>query len=343
MSLIFIDGFDYYPAITGATGVVGRWTLNATSSVVLISGRFGGQAFAANSNTTRILTRAVATTNTISCGVAIKINNASSVNGARRLLEFRNATGPQCGVGINSSGEIIAYRNTQATVLGTATGITFSDGVWHYIEVEAFVHDSTGFIQVYKDGVSVLTVSGVDTKQQTDDTITLFRLYGTDGTSALPDDFAWDDIYVIDQGTRLGECRIVTLYPDGATADADWSPSGGGNNYEKVDEAQVNGDTDYVASATPGDLDIYTVTDLGFVPDTVHAVQLTMCARKDDAETRAVRLKLKSGAVVEDGATQAMAGSYQYFSELYDEDPDAVGPWTASSINAMQIGIETVT
>ena len=275
--------------------------------------------------------------------MAIRISDASEVNASRRLIEFRNANGPQGGVGINASGEIIAYRSTTGTVLGTATGITFSDGVWHYIEVEAFVHDSTGFIQVYKDGVSVLTVSGVDTKQQTDDTITLFRLYGTDGTSALPNQFAWDDVYVTDQGTRLGEFRVVTLYPDGATANADWTPSGGGDNYEQVDEAQVDGDTSYVASDTPGDLDFYTMTDLGFAPDTVHAVQLTMCARKDDAEPRAVRLKLKSGAVVEDGTTQAMASTYQYFSDVYEEDPEAESPWTATSVNAAQIGIETVT
>jgi hypothetical protein len=342
--ILFVEGFDYYPAITGVTGVAGRWTLLNTSSTSLTTGRFGdGQALSSSPSTSQNLTRAVPSTNTISCGVAIRITDASEVNANRRLIEFRNASGPQCGVGINASGEIIAYRNTQATVLGTATGITFSDGVWHYIEVEAFVHDSTGFINVYKDGVQVLAVSGADTKQQTSDDITLLRLYGTDGTSAQPNVFAWDDIYVTDQGTRLGESRVKTLYPDGATADANWTPSGGGDNYEQVDEAQVDGDTSYVASDTPGDLDFYTVTDLGFAPDTVHAVQLTMCARKDDVETREVRLKLKSGAVVEDGATQAMAATYQYFSDVYEEDPDAVGPWTAASVNALQIGIETVT
>jgi hypothetical protein len=341
--ILFVEGFDYYPAVTGATGIAARWTLLNTSSTSLISGRFGGQAFSSSPTTSQNLTRPVPSTNTISCGVAIRISDATQVNGARRLIEFRNAAGPQCGVGINASGEIIAYRNTAATVLSTATGIVFTDGTWHYIEVEAFIHDSTGFIRVYKDGVSVLTVTGADTKQQTADTITSFRLYGTDGTSADPNVFAWDDVYVIDQSTRLGECRIVTLYPNGATADADWTPSGGGNNYEKVDEAQVNGDTDYVASATPGDLDIYALGDLGFTPDTIHSLQLTMCARKDDSETREVRLKLKSGATTEDGASHAMASTYQYFSDVYEEDPDAVGPWTASSVNAMQIGIETVT
>jgi hypothetical protein len=341
--ILFVEGFDYYPAITGVTGVAGRWTLNNTASTSLITGRFGGQALSSSPTTSQSLTRAIATTNVISCGVAIRITDASEVNAGRRLIEFRNASGPQCGVGINSGGEIIAYRNTASTVLGIATGVTFSDGTWHYIEVEAFIHDSSGFINVYKDGIQVLAVSGADTKQQTSDDIALFRLYGTDGTSAQPNVFAWDDIYVIDQGSRLGESRVVTLYPDGATADADWTPSGGGDNYEAVDETLANGDTDYVASATPGDLDVYALGDLGFTPGTIHGLQLTMCARKDDAETREVRLKLKSGAVTEHRTTQAMASSYQYFSDVYEEDPDAVGPWTAASVNAMQIGIETVT
>jgi hypothetical protein len=206
-----------------------------------------------------------------------------------------------------------------------------------------FIHDSTGFINVYKDGAQILAVSGVDTRQQTADTITFFRLYDTDGTGAQPNVFSWDDVYVTDQGIRLGESRVKTLYPNGVTADADWTPSGGGDNDEAVDETLVNGDTDYVASATPGDLDIYALGDLGFTPGTIHGLQLTMCARKDDAETREVRLKLKSGAVTEHGTTQAMAATYQYFSDVYEEDPDAEGPWTASAVNAMQIGIEVVT
>ena len=94
--------------------------------------------------------------------MAIRIGDASEVNANRRLIEFRNGSGPQCGVGISASGEIIAYRNTAATVLGTATGVTFSDNVWHYIEIEALIHDGTGFIRVYKDGAQVLEVTNVD-------------------------------------------------------------------------------------------------------------------------------------------------------------------------------------
>ena len=56
--ILFVEGFDYYPAITGVTGVAGRWTLNNTSSTSLITGRFGdGQAFLSSPITSQNLTR----------------------------------------------------------------------------------------------------------------------------------------------------------------------------------------------------------------------------------------------------------------------------------------------
>jgi hypothetical protein len=70
-----------------------------------------------------------------------------------------------------------------------------------------------------------------------------------------------------------------------------------------VDTLRPTADTDYVAAATPGDLDLYAMGNLSFTPDTVHAVQLTMVARKDDAEARQVRTKLKSGTTTADGTT----------------------------------------
>ena len=38
-----------------------------------------------------------------------------------------------------------------------------------------------------------------------------------------------------------------------------------------------------------------------------------------------------------------MGSSYHYFYQTYDEDPDAEGPWDETTVDAMQIGIETVT
>ena len=204
-----------------------------------------------------------------------------------------------------------------------------------------FVHDSTGSIVAYLDGDAALSVTGADTRQQTGDDITLVRLFGAAATSANPHLMNWDDIYVSD-GTRLGPSRVDTLRPTADTAEADWTPSAGADHYALVDETTINGDTDYVAAATPGDLDLYEMGNLGFTPDAVHAVQVTMVARKDDAEARQVRTKLKSGTTTADGAAQGMATSYLPYGDLYDTDPDTAMAWTPGAVNAMQVGIEVV-
>ena len=68
--------------------------------------------------------------------------------------------------------------------------------------------------------------------------------------------------------------------------------------------------------ATAGDLGLYEVSDLPFTPEIIHAVQVTIRARKDDVATREIRAKVKSGVATADGATHAMAAGYRYFRDI---------------------------
>jgi hypothetical protein len=70
--------------------------------------------------------------------------------------------------------------------------------------------------------------------------------------------------------------------------------------------------------ATAGDPDLYEVSDLPFTPETIHAVQVTMRARKDDVATREIRAEVKSGVATADGATHAMAAGYRYFRDIHE-------------------------
>jgi hypothetical protein len=80
--------------------------------------------------------------------------------------------------------------------------------------------------------------------------------------------------------------------------------------------------TPWWTTATAGDLDFYEISNLSFTPDIVHAVQVTMVARKDDAKARQLRTKLRSGTTTADGTTQGMATSYLPYGDLYETDPD---------------------
>jgi hypothetical protein len=70
---------------------------------------------------------------------------------------------------------------------------------------------------------------------------------------------------------------------------------------------------------------MFDAQDLPFTPETVHAVQISWRARKDDAATREVRSKIRSDAATADGATRTLTSSYLYYHDAFEQDPDAAG------------------
>ena len=96
-------------------------------------------------------------------------------------------------------------------------------------------------------------------------------------------------------------------------------------------------------AVTVGDLDLYEVGDLPFTPDSIHAVQVSMCARKDDAATREVRSKVKSGATTASGAPHALTANYVYYRDIFEADPNTSAAWTSGGVHALRIGPEVVT
>jgi hypothetical protein len=153
--------------------------------------------------------------------------------------------------------------------------------------------------------------------------------------------FAYDDIYCTNGGTRLGECRASTLVPTSDTADVDWTPLGAGDHYAEVDDD--DGDTSYIASATPGDLDMFGLGDLPFTPTTIYAIQTTFRARKDDVATREIRAKIRSNGTTDDGATEPLASNYLYYHDVFEQDPDTTAAWAAAAVDTLEVGVETVT
>jgi hypothetical protein len=337
MSLVLIDGFDLYPAISGDAGMNVVWTFNSTTSMGLDPGRFGGQAI--RSSRDRFITSPIFTlTASVSVGFAFKA--AGFPSGSEEICRLMSASGDQVIVGVNASRQLIACRDSISTVLGTSTE-TLSTSIWHYLEIEAAIDDASGTVAVWLDGVKVIDLSGVDTKQQTEAGVDRIR-FQLNGLNQFTTPTI-DDVYVTNTSTRLGESRVAVLYPNADTADADWAPSTGVDHFATVDETTVNGDTDYVASGTAGDLDLYEVTDLGVTPDSIQAVQVTMCARKDDAATREVRSRIKSGAATANGAPHALTANYVYYRDIFETDPDTSMAWTSGGVNATQIGPEVVT
>ncbi len=244
MSIVFIEGFDYYAGV--ANVAASNWTINSTSGATLPAGRFAGQAFRHSGNSQRLTSRNIPGTNTLTLGVAIRFEDPTNVSGNHPFIAFMTAAaGAQFRIGLNTAGQVFIQLGT-STILATSAeaGPVFAAGVWYYLEVEAFVHDTTGFVRVYRDGNLLVEAENADTKGQAGtDLVEMIRFIGNNGggTGDGPNIVSIDDIYVLDDSTRLGQCRVSTLLPNADTADADWTPLGAGSHFAEVDDD--NGDT----------------------------------------------------------------------------------------------------
>lgn len=339
MTVVMIEGFDIYNGTGVNTGLAAKWT--TSGAIAMQTGRLGGQCFGATSATSGgFITRALpASYGSVAVGYAYRTTTLTTVTTVLPTLVLLSGATAQVGLRVSSDGSIVVYRLTSAsagTALGASAPGTVPVNVWVYIEAEITISDTVGVFNVYVNGVSVLSLSAQDTRNgapTTVDTISMGNQSGTPGIGI----HQFDDLYVTDSAAKLGERRIETLYPTSDVA-AGWTPFVAGNNFGNVDEATVNGDTDYVQASVVGTVDTYGFGDLTGTPTTIDAVQFNGFGTKTDATSRSVALQVKSGATTSDGSNYALAIGYTKFERLMTVDPNGSIAWTAANVNALQGG-----
>lgn len=340
MAVLGMDGFDVYNGVGSNLGLGSKWT--ASGTVALATGRFGGQAVQMNSGTKFI--RRTVNPVAINSGTIAFAFQADNLNAATNIIcIIEQALGSaQMHIGITNTGAIGAYRSTVAagTSGGTLLGSLSAAGVikpetWHFIEVTFTINDTTGSVTIKVDGVSVYTVSSVDTKFSATAGWANFLLAVTAATTIV----TFDDVYWTD-GASLGERRVQNLKPTGDVSGAtDFTPLGGGTHYSEVDEVTADGDTSYVQGSVVGNVDRYTFEDLPLTA-TVDAVQINAFAMKTDAASRSIALQVKSSSTTSDGSDNALAASYGKFERLLTVDPNGSAAWTPAAVNALEAGVK---
>jgi len=232
------------------------------------------------------------------------------------------------------------YRGT--TLLATSAVVITVDN-WHYIEVEAYLHDTNGTVEVWVDGVSAVSFGPGDTKPGSETTIThVCHNFGySTGTKVL------DDIYILDPAGEsapynapLGPVRVDMLVPDGDGATSNLTGSDGNqvNNFQQIDEIAYSG-TDYNGSATEGDLDTYALPAMA-TPDTVFGVQANTFRAKSDAGAKFMRTVMRSNSVNYVGSSSALTGTYTTYRDIWKLNPNTSTAWTKTTVDAAEVGAE---
>lgn len=161
----------------------------------------------------------------------------------------------------------------------------------------------------------------------------------------------YDDFYVCDnQGASnnsyLGDRRVVGKLATGEGNRNQWTPNSGTVHWNRVSESVTDDDATYlyVPNNSDGQVELFTFADITEIVGTVNAVQVMFQCRMDSSGTDKVRLIFRSGGGAEatgsDKTVSSIAG-YEWFQEIYDQDPVAAAAWTVANFNAMQIGIES--
>lgn len=336
MSLLFMDGCDKWAS---ASQLTRQYASANISSVNTSGGRFGGGALYNNglSNYAKI---AIPSTNTVIVQFAFKYVAA----GYRGLFGLMEGSTVHFTLGVDTTnGQPQVLRGAiGGTLLASPAAGYLNTGAWVYIEAKVAIHDSAGSVILRVNGAEVVNLSGVDTRNGGTgicDTVSLFATSTNTGVTGYIDDIIVMDTNGSANNDFLGDRRIYTLYPNGAGSSTDFTPSAG-SNYQCVDEPNMNDDTDYVASSTIGHIDMYAVGDLPSVPAGIDAVQVCAAVSKTDAGAIGAKARLKSGSTTVQSSAIALATSYTLGTKILETDPDTSAAWSASAVNAIEIGAE---
>lgn len=340
MPVLDADGFDFYgtPGNAAAAG----WLSNGAAYSV-VGGRFGG--YAINWRTTSVYGHQVWRNFPTPCqrfifGLARYVNTIASHD----LFWLSDDIGTTHIIFAKSEYDLIVRHGNGSTLITAAN--FFLLNAFTYIEADITIDDTAGAVSLYKNGAQIAAVGPIDTRNGGNPWINRITFHAPYISSVI--DNIYDDWYLIDPSSGsttapLYDARIECLMPVADTAQKDWTPNGGTNNYSRVAEANADGDSTYVTDSTPGHVDLYDLAALGGAPSHIAAVKLFTLARKDDAGLRQIRNTVKSGPVVAAGHTSSLGTSYAYTTDLLELNPDGNVPWTVAAINALQSGVEMVT
>jgi hypothetical protein len=327
MSLLFMDGFDGF-----AYGDHWRkWDWGTSFSYGDTGGRTGG--YASNGYCAKYVEP---TGSTVIVGFAA--SGGFSMGASTWATDQYQFTLKNVG-----SGAIELHRGQNDVLLATSGPGKFKSG-WNYIEVKILIDNGAGTAIVKCNSETVINATGLLTR----------------GSSQSVDTWNWvrfnfaglalDDVYIADTAGSycndlLGEVRVVTLLPQtdavDAGANADFTCSTGTDHGALVDDAEPNDDTDYVYSSTQGHIDTWNYPPVGYT-GTVHAVQLSIGAKKTDSGPRAITHVARPTSTnrVDAVDNYLNTSAYNYYRKIYETNPDDSAPWDVADIDGAEFGVK---
>ena len=253
----------------------------------------------------------------------------------------------QLNLSLGADGKFRLYRGPHdtGTLLDTGTTVLAVNS-WYYIELRAYIDNTSGEYELKIDGSSEFSATAVDTQAHTTDNFVSMVGYWTPehNPNVSGDYTVLDDLYVRGDPTAntaggfLGDVRIVVQKPNANGTNRDWTLSTGTDDFAVLDDIPPSS-TDYAYSSTATDRITCGMEDLtGSI--TIKEVALYAHTSIGSSGAREVKPVCKSGATTDVGsATRVLQHSYLN-PVMYPVDPNTAAAWTLTNLNAAEFGLE---
>lgn len=266
--------------------------------------------------------------------------------------------------GTNSVSLVAGYLNGGSTanepIAPATTTVLNSLNTWIHIGLMAYIAEENGFVSFYGNGERLLKWTG-DTRIYARNNVALQTTisgvyaggYGQNYFYLVSD--SWSQyVYTDDMYADLwtGESpppdepppsrRFLAAFPNAAGSSSQWTPSAG-TNWQNVDEAPPNAETDFNKALAPNLLDLYAHAAMEIPVD--HAVRALIplaYARKSDAGTQSqAKVVLTNSLGTVESSASDLPVSYGYIWNRWTEQPDGATPWDETAVNATEFGIKS--
>jgi hypothetical protein len=358
MALLFMDSFDHY----ATADLMQKWTsqiINSSGAITISPGN-GRRASASlrvvtlGYNGTRIsLAPGVISSGTgpnsgalLVLGFALRIDALTS-SGYLALVKITDGATTQLTFSLQADGLIKVNRGSGGGPLLGVTSSAFPTGVFVSVEIKALIDPANGSVEMRLNGQSVLSVGGVSTSESAAARWSSLILGNSEnnGSTGAVNTLDFDDLYVLDgSGTApwnsfIGDCRVDARFPTGPGLSSDWAPSAG-VNWQNVDDAAPNGDTDYNTGAAASLVDTFVVQDAPVPGAAIYGVQHNLAVRKLDAGVCGVAAVVRQGSPIQDYVSVDVPVSTAYTNArvVQQTNPATTAPWTEAAFNASEFG-----
>lgn len=223
------------------------------------------------------------------------------------------------------------------------SGFTIMSNVWspvndtlYKIDIHIKIHDTLGRFAIYID-------DGLH-EEFTGDTL----LYGgaqMDGiflrgaaTSLLyAQSCAFSEVIVADEST-IG-WRVATIVPTGVGATGAWT-----GLWSDVDEVTID-DTDFLESNTTAQVETMVASNLSGPASSmvVQALAVVARARKGTSGIQQIQMAVRTNSLDFFSATLALDPGFIPINNIWATNPDTAAAWTPSEIDAIEIGVKSIT